>query len=186
LFQAGTDGFNYNFNNLPSYSFSRNTLRGLGADITAAAQDFLRARYGDNTLRPTEATPLANAFGNLFGILNSYNGTYNYGRDAQALPVGAPTVRSFAAKEYEFYFQDSWKAKPDLTLTYGLRYSIYAVPYEKNGVQVVTTTPLETYWSERIYASQMGIPGYAMPNAKLTYVLGGAANDAQGWFARQQ
>lgn len=42
----------------PSYSFSRNTLAGLGADITDSINAFIRPLYGDNSLRLTEATPV--------------------------------------------------------------------------------------------------------------------------------
>src|SRR6185369_15424685 len=106
------------------------------------------------------------------------------GRDGAAIPFGQPTVRAFVTNEYEFYLQDTWKMRRDLTLTYGLRYSLNSVPYEKNGLEVVTTVPLETFLAERIYAQANGIPGYAMPNANLTYALGGPANNGKGWFDR--
>ena len=34
------------FNNLPNYSFSRNTLLGLGGDITANVLSLMQSRYG--------------------------------------------------------------------------------------------------------------------------------------------
>ena len=173
-------------NSFPSYSFSRNTLKGLGADIVAAVNAYVAQTSGNSSLRITENTPVTNAFGTLLGVINNYGATYNYGRDGSAIPFGQPTVRAFVANEYEFYFQDTWKARRDLTLTYGARYSNNSVPYEKNGLQVVTTTPLQDFFADRIYAQSHGIPGYAMPNAKLTYALGGPANNGSDWFARDK
>ncbi len=171
-------------NSFASYSFSRNTLRGLGSDITTAATSFLGARDADATLRLTEATPVTNAFGTLLGVINQYSTTYNYGRDGKAIAAGAPTVRSFGTKEYEFYVQDIWKVKRDLTLTYGMRYSLSKVPFEKNGIEVITTKPLEQFFAERIGASMAGVPGFAMPNAALTYQLGGPANHGGDYFKK--
>ncbi|HTM35412.1 MAG TPA: TonB-dependent receptor [Terriglobales bacterium] len=38
----------------------------------------------------------------------------------------------FRQHEYDFYGQDTWKVRRNLTLTYGLRYQLYGVPYEEN------------------------------------------------------
>jgi Carboxypeptidase regulatory-like domain len=171
-------------NSFPSYSFSRNTLLGLGADINADLNAYIQQQSGNSSLKASESTNVANGFGVLLGLVNQYGATYNYARDGSAIPFGAPTVRAFAANELDFYVQDTWKARRDLTLTYGVRYSLNGVPYEKNGLEVVTTTPLETFLAERIYAQAHGIPGFAMPNAKLTYQLGGPKNNGPGWFDR--
>lgn len=181
LIENGRTSYN---NTFPNYSFSRNTLKGLGADIRDSVNGYIRQKYGSSSLAVTEQTPAANAFGTILGVINQYGATYNYGRDGSAIAFGNPTVRAFATREYDFYAQDTWKARPDLTLTYGVRYSLNQVPYEKNGLQVITTVPLEQMFAERIYAQQNGIPGYAMPNAALTYTLGGPANDARGYFKR--
>ncbi|MBL8209730.1 MAG: hypothetical protein JNK87_03410 [Bryobacterales bacterium] len=171
-------------NSFPSYSFSRNTLRGLGADITDSATAWARTQFGDAALRLTEATQVTNAFGAMMGVINQFSATYNYGRDGQAVAFGEPIARSFATSEYEFYVQDTFKARKDLTLIYGLRYGIYQVPYERNGIQVTPRTPLNQYFADRVGASNLGIPGFAVPSAMLTYDLGGPVNGGSGWFAR--
>lgn len=96
-----------NMNNYPSYSYSRNTMKGLGADITDAVTAAMRTKYGNSTIRLSEATQLTNAMGTLLGTVNSYNVSYNYGRDGQAVPLGSPILRSFGTEEYEFYVQDN-------------------------------------------------------------------------------
>jgi hypothetical protein len=169
-------------NSFPTFSFSRSTLLGLGADINLALNTYIQQQSGNSSLKASEATNVTNAFGDLLGVINQYTATYNYGRDGSAIAFGAPTTRAFVTKEFDFYMQDVWKARRDLTFTYGVRYSINQVPYEKNGLEVVTTVPLENFLAERIYAQANGIPGFAMPNANLTYALGGPKNNAEGWF----
>jgi len=171
-------------NNYPSYSYGRNTLKGLGADINGAVTDFLRARTGVGNLALSEGTLATNAFGTMFGILNSYSGTYQYNVDGTTVPFGRPVVRSFGNQEYEFYIQDAWKARRDLNITYGVRYGLYQVPYERNGVQVATTTGIDQYFAERVAASQAGIAGNAMPNAFLTFALAGPTRNGPGYYRR--
>ncbi|MCC6538574.1 MAG: carboxypeptidase regulatory-like domain-containing protein, partial [Bryobacterales bacterium] len=171
-------------NNYPTYAFSRNTLKGLGADINGAVTDFLRARTGTGTLALSEATLATNAFGTMFGMLNNYSGTYQYTTTGGTVPFGDPVVRSFANQEYEFYVQDAWKVRPDLNITAGLRYGLYQVPYERNGVQVATTTGIDAYFAERVGGSVLGIPGNALPNALLTFALAGPTRNGAGFYRR--
>lgn len=171
-------------NNYPSYSYGRNTLKGLGADINESALTYLRQRTGIGNLALSEGTLVTNSFGTMFGIINSYSGTYQYKVDGTTVPFGEPVVRVFANQEYEMYIQDSWKMRKDLTITAGLRYGIYQVPYEKNGVQVATTTGVDQFFAERVAASAAGIPGNAMPNAFLTFALSGPTRDGVGYYKR--
>lgn len=166
----------------PSYSFSRNTLAGLGADITGNITTYMRNLTGNQALALTEATPLQNAMGALFGVVNQYSATYNFGRDGKAIPFGQPISRVFGSNEYEFYVQDSFKMRRDLTVTYGIRYGIYANPYEKNGVQVNPTVGLDQYFANRAGGQALGIPSYAHNNASLTYALSGPENGGDGYY----
>jgi hypothetical protein len=170
------------YNNYPSYSLSRNTLKGLGNDITGAVTAFMRSRAGSSNMSLTETTQVANAFGTLFGVVNSYNGTYQYNIDGSVVPFGSPVPRSFANNEWEFYAQDSWKVRRDLTVTAGLRYSLFPAPYETNGVQVSPTTGVDVFFSERILANQLGIAGNAMPHSVLTFEKAGPVNGGRPYY----
>ncbi len=163
------------FNNLPNYSFSRNTLKGLGGDITP-----LVASYAGGSLN--SSTNVTNAFGTALGIINQYGATYNFGIDGKSIPFGTSISRAFGDKEYEFYVQDSYKIRKDLTLTYGVRYSINKPPYEKNGVQVVPQTPLSQFFADRVGGQSAGIPSFAMTNSLLRYNLGGPVNKGAGYY----
>jgi hypothetical protein len=190
-----TTGVNFRFinidrsslvNSFPSYGFSRNTLFGLGNDITNLINGYIQQRSGDSGLKLSDSANVVRGMGNLLGIINQYSGTYQYQRDGSAIPFGQAAMREFGTHEYEGYVQDSWRARRDLTLTFGLRYSNYSVPYEKNGIQVGTTVGVDKYFAERVGAALSGTPGYAIPDANLTYALNGSANGKPSWYGRDK
>lgn len=42
--------------------------------------------------------------------------------------------RRFRTNEFNFFFQDTWKIRPNFSFNYGVRYEINTVPYEKDGL----------------------------------------------------
>ena len=72
----------------------------------------------------------------MMGIVSEVDATFNFDKTGTALPQGAALTRRFAADEYEFYVQDSYRMKPNLTINYGLRYSLFSPPWETNGTRV--------------------------------------------------
>jgi hypothetical protein len=171
-------------NAFPSLSFSRGNLNGLGSDIVGFTNTYLQNLTGNPTLRLTDGTSVSRAFGNILGLVSSGSQTLGYDRDGNPLPVGAPTIRNFASNEYEVYFGDNWRVKPNLTLTYGLRYMYAGVPYERNGLQVAPTFPLEEFYAERVAGMAQGIPSYALPHNIQTYDFNGPANGGDSWFKK--
>jgi hypothetical protein len=116
----------------------------------------------------------------LVGMVNSVTGNYNFNKDGTTLPPGAPVKRRFAADAYEIYAQDSWKIKPNLTLTYGLRYSLFSPPWETNGQQVVPNVNLSNWFNLRGQNMLQGIGSNAAP--LLSFDLGGPANGKAGLY----
>jgi len=171
-------------NSFASYSFSRNTLQGLGGDITGIVNSYIQQRSGNPNLTLSDKTSVVRALGNIYGLVNQYDATYQFNRDGSIIPFGQPSSRQFATNEYEGYLQDTWRVRRDLTLTYGLRYSNFTVPHETNGIQVTTTVGLDQYFAERVNAANNGIPNNQLKNAALTYVLGGPENKGVGYFKR--
>src|SRR5262249_39799918 len=69
----------------------------------------------------------------------------------------------------------------DLTLTYGLRWQYYSVPYEINGFEAVPNVGLNTFFSQRVAAAEQGITG----NNTIPFVVyskGGKANNGSGFY----
>lgn len=118
---------------------------------------------------------------NLLGIVSQTTARWNYALDGSVLPVGAPLRRNYAADEYEVYVQDSWKPRDDLTISAGLRYSLYSPPYEVNGIQVAPSVDLGEWFETRGENAARGIPSSA--SERISFGPGGPANDAVGFYS---
>jgi hypothetical protein len=166
--------------NEPSYSFRYTQLLGLGNDITNATVAYIQQSIPGAALAST--TNVSNAFGAIFGLLNVASATYNYGINGQPIPFGTPITRNFISNSPEEYVQDTWKVMPNFTVTAGLRYSVFGVPYEANGVQVVPETSIDQFFAQRMAAAAAGIPNSAIQDAYITYELGGPVNHGPGYY----
>jgi hypothetical protein len=169
------------YSNFPTYSFSRNTLKGLGQDITTIVNAAALAKYGSGV--PTaQNVNVQNAMGAMLGVLNQYSATYQFQVSGGTIPFGGAVPRSFSTDEYEFYFMDTFKVKPNLTLTYGLRYGLYTPVYEAKGEQVIPSIDPDIYFADRAGGQLLGAPAFAVANPRLTFIKGGAANGADSWY----
>jgi hypothetical protein len=104
----------------------------------------------------SSTTEVQNAATALIGRFSEFTNDYSYAKDQSLLPAGAPTVRNYATQAYDWYAQDTWKARPNLTLTLGLRYSLERPVYETKGFEVRPTVPLGTYFADRLAAAAQG------------------------------
>jgi hypothetical protein len=121
---------------------------------------------------------LRDALTSVIGRFSQFTANLVYGADGQLQTVGTPTLRSFATEEYELYWQDSWRLKPNFTLTYGVRWSTSTPVYERNGVQVKPTTSLGAYFDQRRESAFAGTPF----NDPITFDLAGKANGRPGYY----
>jgi hypothetical protein len=112
-------------------------LRGTGADVQPA------------DLASSDRTAYGDAIAALLGLVTQATARWNYTINGEVLPVGAPLQRNFANEEFEFYVQDTWKIRRNLTFSYGIRYSLMPPIYEKNGVQVSTDQSLGEWFNKR-------------------------------------
>lgn len=114
----------------------------------------------------------------LIGRYSQYSGNFTFDLNGTVLPAGTPSERTFAAEEYDSYFQDIWKVGRTFTLTYGLRYALSRPVYEKNGFQVVPSVPLGEFFEKRKASAARGVPY----NELIQFVKGGPKNNGPGFY----
>lgn len=130
------------------------------------------------TIDPGFVTSVQNAATALIGRFSEYAGNYTFDLNGNPVPVGTPSSRNFATEEYDTYAQDQWKPFQNLTLSFGIRYSLDRPVYEKNGFQVVTTQPLNDFFNQRVQAAALGVPF----NGLISFEKGGPANNGPGFY----
>ncbi len=131
---------NRSFNNNQSFSTgitNASWLRGVGNDIAPA------------DLLPAELNQYATAAAAVMGLVTQVTSVYNFNLSGSVLPQGTLIRRNFKNEEYEWYVQDAWKVKRNMTLTFGLRHSLMPAPYEADGIQLSTNQPLGTWFNTR-------------------------------------
>jgi len=151
---------------------------GLGGFITALDPSL---RPGDINSDQSAINNWDNFFPFMLGRYSQVTTNFNYNKAGTPFPNGTGKKRDFNYNEFEFYGQDSWKLRSDLTLTYGLRYTLHTVPYEVNGFQSVPSVNENTYLSTRLQAAAQGLSGNSVVPL-VSYSLGGAANNAPGYY----
>lgn len=116
----------------------------------------------------------------LLGIVTNAGTVYNYNRQLQLLPPNSAVVRRFAQDAYEPYVQDIWKIKPNLTLTLGLRYSLFSPIWETNGMQVCPSPSLGKWFASRAAAGASGVPSNQDPLLQVDWC--GPTNHKSGYW----
>lgn len=133
----------------------------------------------------------------LFGMVSDIVGNYNYNKSGNVLATGAPVKRNYGLNWYEFYGQDSWRVKPNLTVTYGLRWSLFPPPWEVNGFQASPTCVAAVQdasvgcpsWAfslgdEMNQIAKMQRQGLGYDSVPLvSFILGGKANNGRGFYS---
>ncbi len=128
-----------------------------GAVLTTAGADATGGPIFAN-VAPSSLGPLRNALTAVIGRFSGYTANFLYDQDGKLLPVGASSDRTFATQEYDFYAQDTWRFRPNVTILYGMRYSTSTPVYEVNGFQIVPTVSLGEYFERRVAGADRGVP----------------------------
>ncbi len=115
------------------------------------------------------------------GRFSTISSGYNYDLAGNPQPQGGIPIRDYHSTQYEFFAQDSWQVRNDLTITYGLRWQFHNPLSEINGYQSVQNQTPESLFGPRLTAAENGVSGYdAAP--LITYSLGGDKNHGPGYY----
>ena len=129
----------------------------------------------------TDTSEYGRLFALILGRYSSVSSGYNYDKAGNPLPQGLVSTRDYHSTQYEVFAQDSWKMRPDLTVTYGLRWQFHKPLTEVNGFEAIQNQTPQSIFSVRQANAAAGISG---PDAAplITYGLGGSANHAPGYY----
>ncbi len=190
-----------------SYTFGGQFKWETPNEFAAEDYNFVSVGVAGNTnftaltpnLRPadinsSDTTIYDSAFSTALGAFASTSTNFNYNNKGVAQPAASGLDLVYRYYETELYFGDTWKLTPHLTMSYGVRYENYTVPYETHGDQAsiemnagsgsATPFDFDSYWAARNKQSSAGtIGGNAIP--LLQYIYGGKANHAQGYYQPQ-
>jgi Carboxypeptidase regulatory-like domain len=116
------------------------------------------------------------AFLFLLGRIGEVSSDFNYNAQGSVLPQLTGDQRYYRYYQTQVYAADTWKITRNLTLSYGVNYQNFSVPYETRGLESTITTNFNQYFSARIAQSNAALTGpTAVP--LIDYVLGGKANN---------
>lgn len=127
---------------------------------------------------PNNPTPYSYAVVNLLGLITEATGQYNRTAKNVQIPQGTLVNKNFRSWESDFYAQDSWRIKPNLTITYGLRYGLLQPVYETNGNQIAPDQSLGDYVNSRAAAMAQG----GTFDKTITYSPSGQANGKKPYW----
>ena len=117
----------------------------------------------------------------LIGMVSDIVANYNYDKQLQPLAKGIPVRRKYGLEWYEFYGQDSWRIKPNLTVTFGVRWSLFPPPWEVNGFQASPDVNLGQQFDQLTRNMKQGLGYDQIP--LLSFVKGGPTNNGPGWYS---
>lgn len=101
--------------------------------------------------------PTQGALVALLGRLNGYGANFNFDTSGALIPANTGITRIFETEEYDFYVQDSWKIRSNLTFTAGLRYGLSMPVTETQGYETVPSIVLSDYLAYTVDAMNRGI-----------------------------
>ena len=182
--------FKYPTPHFSTYNDYNSPNLGLGGGVTGLTDsDSWQFRPKDLDRNQTSLTIYDSAY--VFGVgrFASAGAAFNYNASGGVVPQGTGLQTKFKYYETEVYFGDTWKVTPSLTLSYGVRYQSYTVPYEVHGIEAVQSESFNNFMAARLAQSAAGIggdaslPGGTAPVPYITYNLGGKANNARAYYS---
>jgi hypothetical protein len=151
---------------------------GLGGNTSTLNASLRPTTIGTGTTRTGNYDA---AFAFLLGRYAQVATNFSYDPNGTAFSPGTGKHRDFRYNEYEFYAQDTWKVRNNLTLLYGARWQYYPAPYEVNKFQAGNDVDYQTLLDIRMKNAAAGISGDAA-EPLLRYDLIGSANNARGFY----
>ena len=148
-----SDALSYSYGYTNAYALADAGIANTGQSLDPAAFGFPAVAPASRTLTTSPWETLrASGSGDHAGQLPDPGNAAG----ASLLPTGAMLDREFKSNEFEYYLQDSWRVRPRLTLTFGLRHTLLQPPYEMHGQQVQPTVDIDQWFKTRGQQAALG------------------------------
>lgn len=158
----------------PAYGCAGNPGAGTGAPCFPAVNVDFTHSYD---------FPLAN----MMGMASEVEARFNYHIDSttQATPLaeGAALTRHWATGNYGLYFEDTWKMRPNFTVSYGLNYQLMTPVTETAGQQVLPNVDMGAWFNQRVINGKQGVPSNQDP--VISFIPGGSHWGKPGLYSAQ-
>ncbi len=164
-------------------SINRSFFASSGAVLTSPIINTINPNTGVRyTIASASVLSTRDAMAAVLGRFSDYGFNTNFGTDGVPLGAGIAVVRKFATEEYDVYFQDAWRMRQNLSVTFGLRYGLSRPVYETQGYQAKPHIGLQDYLQRRMAAAAVGQNYGDEESEALTVELAGPANGKGDYY----
>lgn len=123
----------------------------------------------------------------MMGMVSEAFSQYNYqivnSTTAAPLDQGAPISRHWSTDTYNFFFQDTWRVRPNISLTYGLNYQLMLPITETHGQEVTPNVNMGDWFHKRAVDAAQGIP--SNQDALVSFQPSGSYYGRSGLYSAQ-
>jgi hypothetical protein len=157
------------------------------------------AQYASTSCSAADTLPaVASTFGQsydfplaaMIGMASEVDARYNYHVDSitSGTPIaqGGAVTRQWATDSYDLFFQDTWQARHNLSVTYGLNYQLMTPITETGGQEVTPSVNVGAWFNQRAADMLKGIPdNQVMGGTPISFAPAGSFYGRGGLYGAQ-
>ncbi|HYK34872.1 TonB-dependent receptor [Alloacidobacterium sp.] len=176
---------NYSQTNNNSYGFASLNIQWLsgGGSIAGTGSSLDPGAFGYPAVDSGDSTTYNEEIGLLTGLVPFTQGQFNFnvakgGQSGNTIAEGVPIALNYHSNEFEYYIQDQWKLKPNVTFTVGIRQVFLQPPYETHGQQIQPTVDTHQWFVNRYTQALLG----ATDQPDLSFAPSGKVNGKPSYW----
>jgi hypothetical protein len=126
-----------------NYDYHMRTDNGVGVNnqtvywlSNSGILNWTNSPYIPSTVPTSQYSNYETLYAEALGIVSNTQVAYaRAGQQLNLQPLGSPAYNQAIIPYYNFYYSDTWRVKPSITVTYGMAYALEMPPYELLGRQ---------------------------------------------------